>query len=297
MAKLPQVDLYTDGGCRPNPGPGGWGVVMVTRGEELRELSGGDPDTTNNRMEIIAAVEGLRALEGPRQVQLYTDSRYLRQGILEWLPQWRASGWRTSAKKAVKNQDLWLELEAELERHEVTWHWVKGHAGNRYNERADRLAAAAIPRPSLPVIDPDAVHLFTSAAFSGKKGIGSWAVLMQYVGHERMLSGAVTDTTANRMHIAAAVAGLNELRRSVRVHVYTASDYLRDGATSWLASWKSRKWRTREGKDVSHRDLWRKLDRLLRRHEVRWHAVDRNDLPEEMERAKAAAREALKSGP
>jgi ribonuclease HI len=242
MAKLPDVDLYTDGGCRPNPGPGGWGVVLIEPGADPRELSGSDPETTNNRMEITAAVEGLSALDGPYRVQLYTDSQYLRQGVTEWLPQWRANGWRTAAKKAVKNQDLWQALTTELERHQVTWHWVKGHAGNRFNERADRLASAAIPRPALPVVDPGAAHLFTSAAYSGKRSLGSWAVLMQYGDHERLLSGRVADTTANRMHIAAAVAGLRELKRISGRSWIDSSSATRCSGTRWRATICPRTW-------------------------------------------------------
>jgi ribonuclease HI len=267
--------------------------VVVSRGKKRRELSGGDPETTNNRMEIIAAVEGLRALESPHQVQLFTDSEYLRKGVTSWLPGWRANGWKTAGKKPVKNQDLWQSLERELELHRVSWHWVKGHAGDRWNERADKLASAAIPKAPLPVDDPAAVHLFTSVAFSGKRGVGGWAVLLRFGDRDKELEGRAFDTSANRLHIGAAIAGLRELKRKVRVHLYTTSDYLRDGATSWLAGWKSRGWRTREGRPVAHADLWRQLDGLLRRHRVEWHVVDRDRRPEEMQRTKAMAREQL----
>ncbi len=293
MTRLPEVRLYTDGGCRPNPGPGGWGAVLILDDGSHRELSGGAEEATNNRMEITAAVEGLRALDSPHRVVLYTDSEYLRRGVTEWLPRWRANGWRTSGKQAVKNQDLWRTLDGELQRHRVTWHWVKGHAGDRWNERADRLATAAIPSAAAPVDDPGAVHLFTAAAYSGKRRAGSWGVLLRFGDQEKLLAERVEDTSANRMHIAAAVAGLGRLKRPVRAHVYTASDYLRDGATAWLAGWRSRGWQTRDGRPVAHSDLWRRLDGLLRRHDVLWHVVSRDRLPEEMERAKEAAREAL----
>jgi ribonuclease HI len=136
---MKDVEAYTDGACRGNPGPGGWGVVLKAGGH-VKELSGGEPDTTNNRMELMAAIEALAALKRPCSVALYTDSTYVRSGITEWLPAWRARGWRTAAKKPVKNQDLWQKLAAEAERHEVEWHWVKGHAGHPDNERADELA-------------------------------------------------------------------------------------------------------------------------------------------------------------
>ena len=133
------VEAFTDGACRGNPGPGGWGVVLRAGGR-VKELSGGEPMTTNNRMELKAAIEALSALKEPCRVALYTDSTYVRSGITEWLPVWRARGWRTADKKPVKNQDLWQVLADLAARHEVAWHWVKGHSGHPENERADELA-------------------------------------------------------------------------------------------------------------------------------------------------------------
>jgi ribonuclease HI len=133
------VEAFTDGACRGNPGPGGWGVVLRS-GTHVKELWGGELDTTNNRMELKAAIEALAALKQPCRVDLYTDSVYVRSGITEWLPAWRARGWKTADKKPVKNQDLWQALAALAERHDVSWHWVKGHAGHVENERADALA-------------------------------------------------------------------------------------------------------------------------------------------------------------
>jgi ribonuclease HI len=137
------VEIHTDGACSGNPGPGGWGAVLVWR-ERVRELSGFAPQTTNNRMELQAAIEALEALRRPMRVRLVTDSNYLRHGITEWLPAWKARGWRTADKKPVKNQDLWQRLEAALARHEVEWSWIRGHAGDPGNERADQLAREAI---------------------------------------------------------------------------------------------------------------------------------------------------------
>ena len=137
------VEIYTDGACRGNPGPGGWGALLRYAGVE-RELCGGEPDTTNNRMELQAAIEGLKALTRPCQVDLTTDSEYVRNGITRWLEGWKKKGWKTSARKPVKNADLWLALDEENQRHEVSWHWVKGHSGHRENERADQLANRGI---------------------------------------------------------------------------------------------------------------------------------------------------------
>lgn len=141
---MPQtVVAYTDGGCRGNPGPGGWGVLLRS-GSHERELCGSEPDTTNNRMELTAAIQALRALKRPCQVTLFTDSTYVQKGITEWLPNWRRRNWRTAAGKPVKNADLWRALEQAAAEHTVEWRWVKGHAGDPGNEAADRLANAAM---------------------------------------------------------------------------------------------------------------------------------------------------------
>jgi ribonuclease HI len=138
-----KVVMYTDGACRGNPGPGGWGVVLRYLGEH-RTLKGYAPQTTNNRMELTAVIEGLRGLKRTCEIDLYTDSKYVMQGITEWLDNWKRNGWRTAARKPVKNIDLWQLLDNEVARHEISWNWVKGHAGNEGNELADQLANAAI---------------------------------------------------------------------------------------------------------------------------------------------------------
>ena len=142
---MKHVEIFTDGACSGNPGPGGWGAILRYKGVE-KELSGAEPETTNNRMELMAAIAALEALKEPVEVDLHTDSEYLKKGITEWLPQWKARGWKTAAKKPVKNADLWQRLEAAMAPHRVHWHWVKGHAGHAENERADALAREAIRR-------------------------------------------------------------------------------------------------------------------------------------------------------
>jgi ribonuclease HI len=137
------VTIHTDGACSGNPGPGGWGAILSFNDQE-KELNGGEPHTTNNRMELTAAIEALEALKRPCAVDLHTDSEYLRNGITQWIRKWKRNGWRTADRKPVKNVDLWQRLDAALSRHEVHWHWVKGHAGHDLNERADELARAAI---------------------------------------------------------------------------------------------------------------------------------------------------------
>jgi ribonuclease HI len=143
MAEGAVVEIYADGACRGNPGPGGWGVLLRAGGRE-RELHGGEAQTTNNRMELTAVIEGLRALKGPSQVRVYTDSQYVQKGISEWIHAWKRRGWLTADKKPVKNEDLWKALDAVAREHVVEWHWVKGHAGHPENERADALANKGI---------------------------------------------------------------------------------------------------------------------------------------------------------
>ncbi len=140
-----RIVIYTDGACSGNPGPGGWGAILRS-GEYEKELSGGEPETTNNRMELMAAIAALEELRQPSPVDLFTDSTYVRDGITSWIHNWKRNGWKTAAKKPVKNVDLWKRLEAAMERHEIDWHWVKGHAGHPDNERADELARNAITR-------------------------------------------------------------------------------------------------------------------------------------------------------
>lgn len=136
------IEAFTDGACLGNPGPGGWGVVLRWRGRE-KELSGGEPMATNNRMEMMAAIAALESLKRSSRIAIHTDSTYLRDGMTNWIHRWKQNGWRTASKKAVKNIDLWQRLDEALSRHEVSWHWVRGHAGHPENERADRLAGAA----------------------------------------------------------------------------------------------------------------------------------------------------------
>ena len=139
MSETHDVVIYTDGACKGNPGPGGWGALLVYKGVE-KELWGGDPSTTNNRMELMAAIAGLIAVTLPCSVKLGTDSQYVMKGIQEWLPNWKKRGWKTASKEPVKNADLWQKLDEEVNRHQVSWQWVRGHTGHPGNERADQLA-------------------------------------------------------------------------------------------------------------------------------------------------------------
>jgi len=135
----PSVTIFTDGACSGNPGPGGWGALLLFNGEE-KEITGGEFETTNNRMELMAAIQGLQALKKPCQVRLVTDSNYVKEGITTWIHNWKKNGWRTAGRKPVKNADLWQDLDTAIARHDITWEWVRGHTGHPENERADALA-------------------------------------------------------------------------------------------------------------------------------------------------------------
>lgn len=143
MAPKKHVTIYTDGACSGNPGPGGWGAVLMY-GKTEKEICGGEEQTTNNRMELMAAIQSLEMLKQPCRVDLFSDSEYVRKGMTEWLKSWKARGWKTADKKPVKNDDLWRRLDEAAQRHDVHWHWVKGHAGDELNERADALARKGI---------------------------------------------------------------------------------------------------------------------------------------------------------
>lgn len=141
---LPRVEVFTDGACKGNPGPGGWGALLRS-GEHAKELFGGESRTTNNRMELMAVIQALEALKRPSEVILTVDSRYVQDGVQRWLPRWKRNGWRTASKQPVKNQDLWQRLDTALGAHRIEWRWVRGHSGHRENERADQLANLGIP--------------------------------------------------------------------------------------------------------------------------------------------------------
>jgi ribonuclease HI len=293
VTETPEITIYTDGGADPNPGAGGWAAILLDlAGGKVRELSGGEPRATNNRMELTAAIRGLEALKRPCRVRLYTDSLYLRKGITEWLPGWIARGWRRKDGE-LQNEDLWRRLAELIREHEVRWDWVKGHAGNRWNERADELAtleirkqkggrAAAAERPEAEVF------LRVSCA----KGKGGWAALIRRGGREELLAGGFSPVTPNQLDLLAAIAAVESLPPGTSVALHTGSDYLRNGATRWIAGWKRRGWKTQEGQPVLNRDLWERLEKALATRRVTWPETKGQELPEMKElgaRAKAAA--------
>ncbi len=289
---LPEVTVFTDGGADPNPGPGGWGAVLIHPASgKTTELSGGEAHATNNRMELTAAIRALEALKRRSRVRMVTDSQYLRLGITRWLPDWVARGWRRRAGE-VQNLDLWQRLHALAAEHEVSWDWVRGHSGDPHNERADRLATAAIraqrPAAAAPAAPPEDTGPCTEVFLkvSGSRGRGKWAALVRRPpaggaagpAAEEVLRGAAEGVSPNQLDLLAAATVLESLPRGEPVAVSTGSDYLRHGATQWLSSWRRRGWRTQEGKPVANRALWERLDAALAGRRVAWPAPGDDEL-------------------
>jgi ribonuclease HI len=286
--ETPDVTIYTDGGADPNPGAGGWAAILLDRaGGKVRELSGGEPAATNNRMELTAAIRALEALTRRCRVHLFTDSLYLRKGITEWLPGWIARGWRRK-DGVLQNEDLWQRLAVLIAEHDIRWDWIKGHAGNRWNERADQLAtleirkqrggAAARAHAAPAPAEPPAAEVFLRV--SGGRGKGGWASLVRRQDEEIVLSGGLSSVTSNQLDLLGAIAALESLPAGISVAVHTGSDYLRNGARSWLPGWKQRGWKTKEGQPVQNRELWERLERAMLARRVAWPEVKGRELPE-----------------
>lgn len=265
-----KVEIYTDGGADPNPGIGGWAALLLS-GEHEKVLTGHQPSTTNNRMELTAAIEALRALKRPCQIEFYTDSEYLRRGITEWIEKWAGKNWQHKSGKPVSNADLWQALWPLVKRHEINWHWVKGHAGNRYNERVDALARQARLEitPDAQISD-DIPRLFVRASCKGNPGPGGWGAVLELGGETQQASGSAVSSTNNRMEITAVIEGLLLLPAGSTVQVFTTSDYLYQGITGWIQGWRKRAWQKKDGKPVANADLWQALDQLSHQYAVRW---------------------------
>ena len=286
---LPEVTIYTDGGADPNPGAGGWAAILIDGATgKAREISGGEPHATNNRMELTAAIRALEALKRRCRVHLFTDSLYLRKGITEWLPDWTVRGWRRKTGE-LQNEDLWRRLAELIEGQEVHWDWVRGHAGNPWNERADKLATQEIRkqrgsgRSAAPA--PEA-EVFLRVSCAGGKG--GWAALIRHGGEETVVSGGRSATTSNQLDLLGAIAALERLPPGTAVAVHTGSDYLRNGATRWLDGWKRRGWKTQEGQPVLNRELWERLEKAMAAHRVTWPETKGREVPELKELGKAA---------
>ncbi len=297
---LPEVTIYTDGACSPNPGIGGWGAVLLKNGSLYKELSGREETTTNNRMELNGALQSLRYLKTPHNVTLITDSTYVKNGITSWVKSWKRRGWLTAAKEPVKNRDLWEKLDREISRHQVRWQWVRGHSQDPWNERADELAVAARLKPSGRRVDGDrnrekpvgeAIAVFCGITYAHGSGRGSWAVILTYRQYTRILGGALKGDSANQLHLRAAIDALSALKRNLPVILYTTSGYLRDGLKNWLPGWRRRGWLTSQGKPVSNRELWQQLSAFTDELRIDVRVSKREEGPCLLQEAKELARE------
>lgn len=290
-----KVTIYSDGGADPNPGAGGWAAILRAGGKE-KVISGSEPHTTNNRMELQAAISAFQALNRPSEVDFHTDSEYLRQGITEWIGNWESSGWMKKGKP-IANADLWRILNVLVKDHDVEWHWVKGHGSDPLNRRADALARKARLDGAYLTPLPDTVaRIFVKGTCKGNPGPGTWAVVLERGDDTEQFSGAVDKTTNNRMELTAAIAGIGRIPEGGAVQVITASDYLYQGASRWIHGWRDRNWRKRDGKPVSNMDLWIEIDGLQANREVSWQSakVYTSAPPSGLEEVKRLANEAKK---
>lgn len=283
------VVIYTDGGSDPNPGIGGWAAILRL-GEHEKVLTGNDPEATNNRMELTAAIRALEALKRPCAINFYTDSEYLRKGITEWIDDWAVKNWKKKGKP-IPNVDLWQTLWPLVKTHEINWHWVKGHAGNEYNERVDRLARKArLEITPDDVIDPNVPRLYLRASCKGNPGPGGWGVVLEEGDDTEQASGSEPQTTNNRMEITAAIEGLLLLPPGSEVQIFTTSDYVYQGITQWIRNWRKRNWMKKGGeKPVANADLWQALDKLADNYTIRWINAKGRDLTGLEEAGKLAA--------
>jgi ribonuclease HI len=294
----PLVTVYSDGGSDPNPGIGGWAAILLYDDEE-RVLTGNDPQTTNSRMELQAAIAALQALEQPSQVEFHTDSQFLKRGISEWIEKWAANNWKRKDLQGnelpIANIDLWKTLWELTKRHQIKWHWVRAHAGNVMNERVDELAREARLAITPTVqIATGVPNLYLRSSCRGNPGPGGWAVVREDRDKEDEWSGSAEQTTNNRMELTAAIQALHQVPPGEAAQLFTTSDFLFQGATQWLHGWRQRNWKKKDGRAVSNADLWQELDRLLAGRRVRWIAAkgDMINQPAALARAGELARAA-----
>jgi len=283
------VVIYTDGACDPNPGPGGWAAILQF-GTHRKEIYGSAENTTNNRMELQAAIEALCYLKSSCKVELHTDSEYIQKGITEWMTLWIARGWRTSKKRPVANQDLWLELVSAMKPHKVDWKWVKGHAGNHLNEHVDTLARASITRITKNTFS--GLRAFTGASCISAKGPGGWVVLLLQDKEVKVLSGRETTTTSNRLQLLATAQALKAATPSKHLDVYTTSKYVHQGASKWISKWRLQDWKTQSGNVVKNLDVWQSISIYIDDMDVNWHLCSANESIVEIEVARNLARSA-----
>ena len=287
MNNQTRIKIYTDGGADPNPGPGGWGAVLLYP-DQTQELSGGDADTTNNRMELTAAIEALKSLPESSQIDLYTDSQYLRNGITKWIHNWIKRGW-LSDDSSIANVDLWKALHEQVQAHKIEWYWVRGHMGNTYNERAHELASAAIPRTKTEVnSNVTRVYLRIAGTPTGKEGSCGWAACIVRAGEEEFFSGSHRKMSINHFALYAASEILHLIPTSEPIQFFTNHGYLLDGITKWVNGWRKGKWE----RDIKFKEDWQSLDSENLTRDIKWLRWDNDAEPELQKNLAALAQDA-----
>ncbi len=273
MSPQEPVTIYTDGGASPNPGPGGWGVVILdANGSIEREFSGGENDSTNNRMELSAAIAGLKSQPAGSSVVIYTDSTYVRNGITKWIAGWIRKNWMRGPKadEPVKNADLWKELHRLDSERSVDWRWLKGHAGHTFNERADELASAAIldhGGSDGKTLAQERETAFGAATrqvilkVRAAKGASHWLALVVEGDEQHQIDGREPGN-ANRAELRAGLEVLRATDHDIALG-FRCGDYFAKGCAEWLNGWKSRGWTTAAGDEVKNKDLWKMVDREI----------------------------------
>jgi len=298
-----KIHIYTDGACQSNPGPGGWGAIILYPDTPPHEINGGEKHTTNNQMELTAVINALETIKNTQnQIVLFTDSQYVKNGVTNWIDNWKKNNWKTSLNTPVKNQVLWQKLDTCAKDLNIQWEWVRGHAGNQWNESADQLARSAVPNvepheekkiKKFPIDDPDAIHIFTAIAYSSKNKSGAWAAYLRYKTHTKSISEKVEHMSSNQIHICSAIGGLQLIKKQYPIHLYTLSDYLKDGASRWIRHWQKNNWKTKEGDPVKHKELWIALEHICRAYHIKWHRVSKKSLPRELKMIKGMAQKCL----
>jgi ribonuclease HI len=269
---LPQVTIYTDGGADPNPGPGGWGAVLIF-GDQQRELSGGEAETTNNRMELTAALEALKSLSDSHQIDLYLDSTYVLNGLKRYLSAWKEWG---LMPKGIPNDDLWIALVGAASKHQINFNWVRGHTGVEHNERADQLATLAMPVVK-PQLDAEAISIYFKMAGPEGANFGTfgWAARIIQPGQEQILTGRKMKATPNHFSLQVILEILTLFAEQDHFQVFCDNSYLYDGAVQWMAGWKKSGWK----KPNKFKEDWQVLDDWMSRKQITWIKVKAHDVP------------------
>ncbi len=287
---LPRITIYTDGGCIPNPGVGGWGAILIASDKSEKELYGGMADTTNNRMELLAVIEALQSLKEKHVVDLFVDSQYVKNGITQWMTSWIRKNWRTSSGSPVKNKDLWQTLNALVDQHEINWQWVKGHAGDFYNERVDQLAtkgrapyetSSSVQKPSLDDIKTGALVILMRVVVPKFGGEGGWAIRVWDGTESQDHSGRIPKVTSTQeLELLTAFQIFKSVDKNATLRIYTPSEYLFKGITQWIKGWQKRGWKTANGGSVKYANVWQEIYKAAQNRDVEW-VYEGDDTPPE----------------